>query len=103
MKFAHRWAPIVLTVSAIAFPAFGQRRRAVNPSPPTVPSISFDCKPGQLPAAEAEQCRQVRHAEGQRLFERETFGGNGRTCQTCHSMSTGTFSATEAHARLAAN
>jgi cytochrome c peroxidase len=28
---------------------------------------------------------------GKRLFERETFGGNGRTCQTCHSESTGTL------------
>jgi cytochrome c peroxidase len=31
--------------------------------------------------------------EGKRLFERETFGGNGRTCQTCHSPSTGTLAA----------
>ena len=30
--------------------------------------------------------------EGQRLFERETFGGNGRTCLTCHSRETGTVS-----------
>jgi cytochrome c peroxidase len=27
--------------------------------------------------------------EGRRLFERETFGGNGRTCETCHSQDTG--------------
>ena len=30
--------------------------------------------------------------EGRRLFERETFGGNGRTCETCHSQDTGTVS-----------
>ena len=30
--------------------------------------------------------------EGRRLFRRETFGGNGRTCETCHSPSTGTLS-----------
>ena len=24
-------------------------------------------------------------SEGQRLFDHETFGGNGRTCRTCHS------------------
>ena len=29
---------------------------------------------------------------GKKLFERETFGGNGRTCQTCHSKHTGTLS-----------
>ena len=27
--------------------------------------------------------------EGKRLFESETFGGNGRTCQTCHSAGDG--------------
>ena len=27
---------------------------------------------------------------GKKLFEKETFGGNGRTCQTCHSKRTGT-------------
>jgi len=26
------------------------------------------------------------------LFRKETFGGNGRTCETCHSPSTGTLS-----------
>jgi cytochrome c peroxidase len=30
--------------------------------------------------------------EGRRLFRKETFGGNGRTCETCHSQSTGTLS-----------
>jgi hypothetical protein len=30
--------------------------------------------------------------EGGRLFRKETFGGNGRTCETCHSRSTGTLS-----------
>jgi cytochrome c peroxidase len=28
---------------------------------------------------------------GKKLFERETFGGNGRTCETCHSKLTGTL------------
>lgn len=28
---------------------------------------------------------------GKRLFEKETFGGNGRTCRTCHSKRTGTL------------
>ena len=31
--------------------------------------------------------------EGRRLFDQETFGGNGRTCLTCHSEETGTVSA----------
>jgi cytochrome c peroxidase len=28
---------------------------------------------------------------GKKLFEKETFGGNGRTCRTCHSKLTGTL------------
>ena len=28
---------------------------------------------------------------GKKLFEKETFGGNGRTCLTCHSKDTGTL------------
>lgn len=39
--------------------------------------------------------------EGLRVFTRETFGGNGRTCETCHSLTTGTFSLEEARARYA--
>jgi cytochrome c peroxidase len=41
--------------------------------------------------------------EGRRLFERETFGGNGRTCLTCHSRRTGTVSPQDAQARFSAN
>ena len=29
--------------------------------------------------------------DGKRLFDKETFGGNGRTCRTCHSKDTGTL------------
>jgi cytochrome c peroxidase len=29
--------------------------------------------------------------DGKKLFDKETFGGNGRTCQTCHSKRTGTL------------
>ena len=39
--------------------------------------------------------------EGKRLFEQDTFGGNGRTCQTCHSAATGTVSPQDAEARFA--
>src|SRR5262245_66191405 len=42
------------------------------------------------------------HADsGRRLFDQETFGGNGRTCVTCHSRKTGTFSIEEAQERFA--
>src|SRR5262244_1561349 len=41
--------------------------------------------------------------EGKRLFEQETFGGNGRTCLTCHSRDTGTVSPADAQRRFAQN
>jgi cytochrome c peroxidase len=41
--------------------------------------------------------------DGRRLFETETFGGNGRTCQTCHMAATGTVSPQEAAMRLKKN
>ena len=40
---------------------------------------------------------------GQFLFDKETFSGNGRTCQTCHTLKTGTFSIEEAQQRFAKN
>lgn len=41
--------------------------------------------------------------EGKRLFTKETFGGNGRTCATCHSLETGTVSPQDAQQRLRRN
>ena len=43
-----------------------------------------------------------RHSRKQ-LFERETFGGNGRTCLTCHGRKTGTVAPEEAQNRFSAN
>ncbi|HWO13701.1 MAG TPA: hypothetical protein VNN80_29565, partial [Polyangiaceae bacterium] len=37
-----------------------------------------------------------RQATGRRLFEEETFAGNGRTCATCHGPETGTLAPEEA-------
>ena len=37
-------------------------------------------------------CLAKRLQEGKRLFTEETFGGNGRTCETCHTRKTGTLS-----------
>ena len=56
---------------------------------------------------EAEQACQdparAREIEAKRLFQKETFGGNGRTCATCHGQGTGTINPQEVQARLAAN
>ena len=90
---------IVFAVSTL--PVSAEKRRAVVR--PAGPTLSLDCKPSELAAAPAEECRRIRRLEGQRLFEKETFGGNGRTCLTCHSNETGTFSPADAQARLLAD
>jgi len=51
-------------------------------------------------SAASEACARARLREGRRLFDVERFGGNGRTCRTCHSNRTGTFSPEEALTRL---
>lgn len=43
------------------------------------------------------------YLKGKRLFEHETFRGNGRTCQTCHSQETGTVSPQDAQKRYKRN
>lgn len=65
------------------------------------------CEPRNLDDVGARlQAAQSGHSvgkEGRRLFEEETFGGNGRTCLTCHSRETGTVSPADALARLSAD
>jgi len=59
-----------------------------------------------LPALIARRKPQLAFLDfgkGRKLFERETFGGNGRTCLTCHSHDTGTTSPQDAQRRFAAN
>ena len=53
--------------------------------------ISLSSQEPQPPAGSVEVVK-----DGQQLFERETFGGNGRTCLTCHSRDTGTISPQDA-------
>lgn len=43
------------------------------------------------------------YVSARHLFERETFGGNGRTCLTCHSRETGTISPADARKRFERN
>ena len=54
------------------------------------PQIDLNCNP-----AVSDACAKARLKEGRRLFDVERFGGNGRTCRTCHSNRTGTFSPEE--------
>jgi hypothetical protein len=63
----------------------------------TVPqSAIVDCDPSL-----SDECAKRRLQEGRRLFDVEKFGGNGRTCRTCHSKKNGTFSPEDAQTRLA--
>jgi cytochrome c peroxidase len=73
---------------------------AANHHGKALTKIPLDCNPATLPPPQDKLCMLVRRQEGRRLFTRETFGGNGRTCQTCHSRRTGTFSPEDALRRL---
>ncbi|MBX3606916.1 MAG: hypothetical protein KF788_16675 [Piscinibacter sp.] len=64
---------------------------------------SFDAALPSLIARRKPQFAFLDFAKGRRLFERETFGGNGRTCLTCHSRETGTTSPADAQHRFAVN
>ena len=46
---------------------------------------------GVMVASLSVPVRGEKDNDGRQLFERETFGGNGRTCLTCHSRKTGTL------------
>src|SRR6516225_1556335 len=52
---------------------------------------------------QAQQRSDDSSEKNRRLFTTETFGGNGRTCQTCHSSNTGTFSPEDAQKRYRRN
>jgi cytochrome c peroxidase len=52
---------------------------------------------------QAQQSGSDLSEKNSRLFTTETFGGNGRTCRTCHSSNTGTVSPQDAQKRLRRN
>lgn len=62
--------------------------------------VPLDCNPHEFEPPPKFLCKAKRRAEGRRLFTQETFGGNGRTCETCHSRKTGTFSPEDVLKRL---
>jgi cytochrome c peroxidase len=53
------------------------------------------------PGLEEASVEQTTNGFGKRLFDDETFGGNGRTCSTCHGEQTGTVSPVDAQALFA--
>ena len=66
----------LLTVLPLGHVLVGERKVVAGDQSPGQESSAFASKP----------------TEGERLFRKETFGGNGRTCETCHTRSTGTLS-----------
>lgn len=54
-------------------------------------------------ASDDRHDKNLNRQAGKQLFEKETFGGNGRTCATCHSSETGTVSPADARERFARN
>lgn len=66
-------------------------------------AMPLDCVPEALAPLERIICTTKRRIEGRRLFSEETFGGNGRTCETCHSAKTGTFAPRDVLRRLVAD
>jgi cytochrome c peroxidase len=56
-----------------------------------------------LSSLQAQRSSDDLSEKGRRLFTTETFGGNGRTCLTCHSSNTGTVSPEDAQKRFRRN
>jgi cytochrome c peroxidase len=48
----------------------------------------------------AQELLQHIETEGTRVFDSEEFGGNGRTCVTCHSLESGTITLADVEQRL---
>lgn len=84
-------------------PPAGEPPLEGQPSPPRAVDPGFNCDPEALHGHKKERCIEARHAEGRRLFDEETFGGNGRRCVTCHSPETGTISPAEVAELLASD
>lgn len=99
----YRWPAIAASLAVMLLATLGRPGHAqVQPSTQqAIPARLLRCNPEELPPRLAQECRSLRRAEGRRLFEEETFGGNGRTCATCHSSDTGTFSPADVAARIA--
>jgi cytochrome c peroxidase len=70
-------------------------------SPSAAPSTSQSTSAAV--SASASAATQLEALEAQRLFNQEEFGGNGRTCLTCHGAATGTIDPAEVEALYAAD
>ena len=63
-------------------------------------SVTLVCLGVMMASAQSNGAPPGPALAGKRLFENATFGGNGRTCQTCHDPATGTLSPEDARKRF---
>jgi cytochrome c peroxidase len=97
VRAAVRRSPALLSASLfIALACFADR------------SVAEDISSASVDTQSTEAAAQFFQSpfdlwKGRHLFERETFGGNGRTCSTCHGQDTGTVSPHDAQKRFARN
>lgn len=99
---SYRCASLSIALVVTAYLGFLTASSADTQENP-VHGMPLDCDPDALPGPQSILCQVKRKIEGRRLFTEETFGGNGRTCETCHSSATGTFSPEDALSRLLAD
>jgi cytochrome c peroxidase len=100
---ALRFGLSVVIMSTVLASQMILKTEAQSGAVKTAQHITFDCDPEHLHGAAKLTCLVARLEEGRRLFDEETFQGNGRTCLTCHSVKNGTFSPEDAQKRLAAD
>ena len=80
-----------------AFPTFARTGDSMKTSTLScaITVLAMVISPGPRPANAQDESANLalpQILKGKRLFEQETFGGNGRTCLTCHTRETGTIS-----------
>ena len=83
--------------------AWNQNRLTVRTIPAASPHRSEPLEPPNRQHDGGAVTAVRNFLEGRRLFDQETFGGNGRTCLTCHSEESGTVSPEDARRRFSIN
>jgi hypothetical protein len=95
MDLKHGTGVVVCALLVVVAAGYGSAMQETEGGPGSQQAPSVDCDPSL-----SETCAKVRLKEGRRLFDVETFEGNGRRCRTCHTKETGTFSPEDAQRRL---
>jgi len=100
MKSSRILAVVVAGIACVPVAWVGQSLESVAAAEVRDVTRDTHCDPLDLTLGEAKRCSRARFREGKRLFDREHFGGNRRTCNTCHSGRDGTIDPEEVTRRL---